>query len=143
MGTFVCVLTSKSSPINSSTPAASYSQSYRFAFIFGRGEVFSKLDLRKAYSQLPLDEESKCYCVISTHYCLYDYTRAPSAPSIWQRVIEQIFQGIEGVVVYFDDLLVSRATQAERDRRMSQVLSQFRKYGVRVGRKKCCCCRCS
>ena len=40
-------------------------------------------------------------------------------------------------MVYFDDLLIPGATQAEHDRRMSKVLSQFRKYGVRVGRKKC------
>ena len=41
------------------------------------------------------------------------------------------------MVVYFDDLPISGATQAEDEWRMSQVLSQFRKYGVRVGRKKC------
>ena len=63
-------------------------------------KVFSKLELRQAYAQVPLDEESMRYCVISTHRGLYDYTRLPygvsSAPSIWQRVIEQIVQGIEG-----------------------------------------------
>ena len=41
------------------------------------------------------------------------------------------------MVVYFDDLLISGATQADHDRRMSQVLSQFRMYSIRVGRKKC------
>ena len=105
------------------------------------GQIFSKLDLRQAYAQLPLDEGSKRYCVISTHRGLYAYTRLPygvsSAPSIWQRVIEQIVQGIKGVVVYFDDLLISGADRAEHDERMGEVLSRFRKYGVRVGREKC------
>ena len=79
-------------------------------------QIFSKLDLRQAYAQLLLDEGSKRYCVISTHRGLYAYTRLPygvsSAPSIWQRVIELIVQGIEGVVVYFDDLLISGADRA-------------------------------
>ena len=41
------------------------------------------------------------------------------------------------MVVYFDDLLISGADRAEHDERMGEVLSRFRKYGVRVGREKC------
>ena len=75
------------------------------------GQLFTKLDLRQAYTQLPLSSESQKYCVISTHRGLYAYTRLPfgvsSAPAIWQRVVEQIVAGIPGVFCYFDDLLIS------------------------------------
>ena len=64
---------------------------------------------------LRLSEESKKYCIISTHRGLYGYTRLPfgvsSSPSIWQKVIEQIVQGIACVVVYFDDLLISASSK--------------------------------
>ena len=48
-----------------------------------------KLDLRHAYSQLPLDEKSKEYVTINTHKGLFRYNRLPysisSAPAIFQR----------------------------------------------------------
>ena len=70
----------------------------------GGSEIFSKLDLRQAYAQLPLSPESQKLCVIATHRGLYAYQRLPygvsSAPSIWQRTIEQIVSGIPGVVCY-------------------------------------------
>ena len=105
------------------------------------GQLFTKLDLRQAYTQLPLSSESQKYCVISTHRGLYAYTRLPfgvsSAPAIWQRVIEQIVAGIPGVICYFDDLLISGANQAEHDERLREVLRRFEKYGVGVGEEKC------
>ena len=105
------------------------------------GQVFSKLDLRQAYAQLKLSDESQKLCVISTHRGLYAFTRLPfgvcSAPSIWQRVMEQIVNGIPGVCVYFDDLLISAESRREHDVCLRSVLSRFRRYGVRVSREKC------
>ena len=65
------------------------------------GKYFTKLDLSQAYQQLPLEEDSKRYVVINTHRGLFRYTRLPFgislAPGIFQRVIESILQGIDGV----------------------------------------------
>ena len=41
------------------------------------GQVFSKLDLRQAYAQLKLYDESQKLCVISTHRGLYAFTKLP------------------------------------------------------------------
>ena len=89
------------------------------------GQLFTKLDLRQAYTQLPLSSESQKCCVISIHRGLYAYTRLPfgvsSAPAIWQREIEQIVAGIPGVISYFDDLLITGASRAEHDKRLREV----------------------
>ena len=78
-----------------------------------KGKLFSKLDLSQAYQQLTLDENSKKYVVINTHRGLFRYMRLPfgiaSVPGIFQRVIESLLQGINGVVVYLDDILISPA----------------------------------
>jgi len=54
---------------------------------------FTKIDLRSAYQQLVLDEESQKLCTINTHKNLFRYTRLTfgisSSPAIWQRFIEQ------------------------------------------------------
>ena len=74
------------------------------------GKVFSKIDLSQAYQQLPLADEFKKYVVINTHKGLFRYTRLPfgisSAPGIFQRVMENILQGISNATVYLDDILL-------------------------------------
>ncbi|VDI51047.1 Hypothetical predicted protein [Mytilus galloprovincialis] len=71
-----------------------------FASLSG-GEKYSKIDLRQAYLQLEMKEESKKYLTINTHRGLYQYNRmlfgVASAPAIWQRTIDQILQGLTGV----------------------------------------------
>ena len=105
------------------------------------GSVFSKLDLSQAYAQLPLDEQSQSYCVIATHRGLYAFTRLPfgvsSAPSIFQKTIEQLLQGIPGVVIYFDDILICGKDQQEHDDRLCSVLRCFEEAGLRLSREKC------
>jgi len=105
------------------------------------GSVFLKLDLSQAYAQLPLDSESQRYCVIATHKGLYAFTRLPfgvsSAPAIWQRTIEQILQGIPGVVVYFDDILITGCNRQEHDERLRTVLRRFQEAGLRLRQEKC------
>ena len=80
-----------------------------FASLSG-GQTFSKLDLAHAYLQVKLDEESQKYVAVNTQKGLYTYTRLPfgvaSAPSIFQRMMESILQGLPHVSIYLDDILV-------------------------------------
>uniref|UniRef100_A0A1X7T2S0 Peptidase A2 domain-containing protein n=1 Tax=Amphimedon queenslandica TaxID=400682 RepID=A0A1X7T2S0_AMPQE len=58
-----------------------------FAALAG-GKIFSKLDLKHAYLQIPLDEASKKFTTINTPKGLFQYERLPfgvsSAPSLFQ-----------------------------------------------------------
>ena len=101
-----------------------------------KGKYFSKLDLSQTYQQLPLDEESKKYVVINTHRGLFQYTRLPfgisSAPGIFQRIIESLLQGIDGVVVYLDDILITGSTEEGHLKALDEVLSRLDRAGLRV-----------
>ena len=87
-----------------------------FATLAG-GKLFSKLDLFHAYQQVELEEESCEFVTINTHKGLFRYKRLPiglaSSPSICQRVMYTLLQGIPGVCVYIDDILVTSGTEQE------------------------------
>ena len=79
--------------------------------------------------------------VINTHKGLFRYTRLPygisSAPRIFQRVMESLLQGIPGVVVYIDDILITGATEQEHLQALEEVLSRLEKAGLRARKCKC------
>ena len=77
-----------------------------------RGKRLTKLDLKHAYQQLPLNEESKQFLTIKNIKGLYKYQRlsfgVANAPAIFQSTMDTILKGIDGVVCYFDDILITK-----------------------------------
>ena len=71
-----------------------------FASLAG-GKAFTKLDLSYAYLQIRPEEQSWRYVAINMHKGLFEYRRLPfgvmSVPSIIQRIVENLLQGISGV----------------------------------------------
>ena len=87
-----------------------------FAKLSG-GKRFTKLDLNQAYLQVPVDEDSKKLLVVNTPKGLFRYMRlrygVSSTPGIFQRLMENVLQGIPNVIVYIDDILVTGANDDE------------------------------
>ena len=73
------------------------------------GMYFSTLDLSHVYNQLVLNDDSRKYLTINTHRGLYQYHRLPfwvaSAPSIFQKAMDTILQGMEGIICYLDNIM--------------------------------------
>ena len=105
------------------------------------GKYFSKLDLAQAYLQLPLDEDSRKYVTINTQKGLYQYTRLPfgvaSAPSIFQRTMENLLQGIPKVCIFLDDILITGATETEHLNNLHKVLTRLEQAGMHLRKDKC------
>ncbi|XP_037561542.1 uncharacterized protein K02A2.6-like [Dermacentor silvarum] len=109
-----------------------------FAALSG-GEVFSTLDLRNAYNQLPLDDEARKIAVLNTHRGLYCYNRLAfgiaSAPALFQRRMESILQGLPNVQVYLDDIIVA---EKENDTSvLRQVFQRLREHNLKLNKAKC------
>lgn len=105
------------------------------------GCYFTKLDLSQAYQQMTLEEDSRKYLTINTHRGLFQYTRLPfgvaSAPAIFQAAMEQVLQGLEGVVCFLDDMLISGRTESEHLARLNAVLQRLEQNGLRLKLPKC------
>jgi transposase InsO family protein len=109
--------------------------------ILNGGQKFSKLDLKEAYLQLCLDEDARKCLTISTHKGLFQFKRMPygvaSAPAIFQQIMEEVLQGIEGIAVYLDDILITGTNDAEHLERLEMVLQRLQTFGLRVKKEKC------
>ncbi|KAK9513169.1 hypothetical protein VZT92_026728 [Zoarces viviparus] len=104
------------------------------------GKIFSKIDLATAYQQVLLNDNSEKYTTINTHRGLFVYNRLPfgisSAPSIFQRIMENLMKGLP-VVVFLDDLLIMGRTEKEHLHNLQKVLQRLQENGLRVKRSKC------
>ncbi|KAM7281410.1 uncharacterized protein ISCGN_005791, partial [Ixodes scapularis] len=102
---------------------------------------FSKLDLDQAYLQLTVDSETAELLTITTHRGLFRVTRlqfgVAVAVAIFQRYMEELLQGLEGVQVFLDDILVGGKDEAEHNTRLQAVLQRIQDDGVRLKRDKC------
>ena len=105
------------------------------------GKKFTKLDLTQAYHQLSMEEDSKPYVTISTHIGLFRYNRMPygiaSGPAIFQKNMEEILSGIEGVQVFIDDIRLTGDSDEQHLERLDKVLEALENNGVKLNNDKC------
>ena len=105
------------------------------------GQRFTKLDLKSAYQQLPLDPESQQFVTINTHRGLYRYKRLPfgiaSSPALFQRTMDIILQGLDHVASIQDDILITGKDDDEHIKNLDSVLSRLDHYGLRLQLSKC------
>lgn len=105
------------------------------------GCEYSTLDLKDAYLQLEVDDSSKDLLIISTPFGYYRYSRMPfgirSAPGIFQRKIEQVLEGLQGVAVYLDDCIITGRNREEHLQNLEEVLRRFLSLGINILKSKC------
>ena len=74
--------------------------------------LFSTLDLRSGYWQIPIDPKDQAKTAFVTHNGLYEFLRMPfgllSAPSTFQRTMEIVLSGLsfEVCLCYLDDVII-------------------------------------
>ena len=103
--------------------------------------VFSKIDLKDAYLQIPLDEQSSLATTINTPFGLYRYKYLPFglsvSPAIFQDVMNNIVKGLDGVEVYQDDVIIHGCDQQTHDQRLIAALMRFKDTNVKLNVAKC------
>lgn len=60
-----------------------------------------------------------------------------SAPELFQKVMETVVAGLEGIVVYLDDAIVFGSTVEEHDRRLQALLDRLNSYDILLNLQKC------
>ena len=103
-------------------------------------KVFSVLDAKSGFWQVKLDHESAKLCTFNTPFGRYMFKRLSfglsSAQDIFQDVMSEMFEDIEGVEVLVDDLLIWSETEEQHDSRLKQVLDRARHRNLKLNKDK-------
>ena len=106
-------------------------------------KLFSKLDANSGFWQVLLAKESRPLTAFTciTPFGRYCFNKLPfgisSAPELFQRQINQILEGLEGMVCHMDDVLVHRTNKIKHDARLNAVLKRLQTAGVMLNSDEC------
>ncbi len=106
-------------------------------------KLYSTLDLKDGFFQVPLEEDSRPLTAIRTVCGLFQYTRLPqglkNSPATFQRIVNEILGDLKGQCVwsYMDDASVGSETAENHLRELSLVLARLEDAGVKLNFSKC------
>ena len=102
---------------------------------------FTTLDANMGFFQIQLDAESQLLTTFSTPWGRFMYKRLPmgitSAPEIYQRKIEEVFEGIENLANIYDDVLLYTKDMEKHCHILQQTLEVARKNNLTFRLSKC------
>lgn len=107
----------------------------------GKAKFFCSLDAASGFYQIPLSTASSFLCTMATPRGRYRFLRLPfglkSAPEVYLQTMDELFGDLQGVIIYFDDFLVTGETKEELDDNLRKVLERCRQHGLKLQLKKC------
>ncbi|CAE1239818.1 unnamed protein product [Acanthosepion pharaonis] len=81
-----------------------------FAITLQGASIFTKLDFRKAFHQIPVAKDIH-KTAVTTPFGLFEFTRMPfglrNAAQSFQRLIDEVLRGLHFTFAYIDDVLIS------------------------------------
>ena len=104
-------------------------------------KVFSKLDAKSGFLQIKLDEASSLLTTFNTPLGRYRWLRLPfgikCAPEIFQRIMDQMLEGIEGATAIMDDILIAGSNAQQHDAVLRKVIERATTYNLKLNLQKC------
>lgn len=105
--------------------------------------IFSTLDLKAGFHQLPVDEADQEKTAFVCHRGLFQWTRLPmglcNASQLFQRAMEIVLKGLIGTVcmIYIDDIVVYSKNEEDHVDHLSLLFERLQQFNLRLNPAKC------
>ena len=104
-------------------------------------KYISKIDLKSAFNQIELDENSKYLTSFATHCGVFRYKRLffgiSCAPEIFQQIIFNLIRDVQNSFNISDDILIFGETREIHDNALHKVLKILNDNGLTINYEKC------
>ncbi len=103
--------------------------------------ILSKLDLRKGYYQIPVQEGDIHKKAVITPFGLWEFLRMPfglcNAGQSFQRFMDEVLSGLDFAFCYLDDILIGSSSTEEHMQHLHLVLQRLQEFGLVLNMEKC------
>ena len=103
--------------------------------------IFTKLDLKKGYYQVPVNHRDIQKTAVITPFGLYEFLQMPfgltNAGQTFQRLMDRFGAGMDFVFIYLDDILIASLDEATHLQHVRAVLSRLQEFGLVLNLSKC------